>query len=497
MYTNKMITMLAAALAATVGAAQATDWQAETLRDLAQLHQLILDNHPGVIDAQNPGFKGWLEQGYQQAQTLAPRVKTKDDEAAVLRYYTTGFQDGHLGVVASQRPPLRWAGWVVQLRGGRYVVTRRETAWPSATPELGDEVLGCDGQTPGDWLAAYVAPYVDTRQALESTRMKLAPMLTVTDAMPTLGNGEAQACDVRHADGAVKRYTLQWQQAADEGDVAHSFRPRAGGPDSSLQSLGQGRYWLHLPNFTPDQAAYAQLQGLAKQISALKDVQLLVFDLRGNNGGNSDIGTMMLYALGKPSFASETAMAHPYAQWRVTPHLVKAFDESLANMLKRAGKEDDSYRYLADLRSKVVDALHQHQDWARQENGPTPAGLHLPGARLGDYHGKIAVVTDEWCASACLDFVDGAMQLPDVPLLGHSTSGDTAYIDISSWPIGEQGFTLFFPQKVWRERPRGNNQPYVADYRYDGDLSDTAALQAWALALPALQVDGGVKAASR
>ncbi|MGO4327678.1 hypothetical protein AB4Z48_25605 [Cupriavidus sp. 2TAF22] len=35
--------------------------------------------------------------------------------------------------------------------------------------------------------------------------------------------------------------------------------------------------------------------------------------------------------------------------------------------------------------------------------------------------------------------------------------------------------------KLWRNRPRGNNVPYVPAWRFEGDIEDTAALRGWLL----------------
>ena len=38
---------------------------------------------------------------------------------------------------------------------------------------------------------------------------------------------------------------------------------------------------------------------------------------------------------------------------------------------------------------------------------------------------------------------------------------------------------LWIPMKVWRGRARGNNEPQRPVHAYDGDLTDTAAVEAW------------------
>ena len=37
---------------------------------------------------------------------------------------------------------------------------------------------------------------------------------------------------------------------------------------------------------------------------------------------------------------------------------------------------------------------------------------------------------------------------------------------------------------LYRNRPRGNNQPYVPHHAWKGSMADTAALEKWILSLP-------------
>jgi hypothetical protein len=83
-------------------------------------------------------------------------------------------------------------------------------------------------------------------------------------------------------------------------------------------------------------------------------------------------------------------------------------------------------------------------------------------ARLRRPVEAIALVTDEACASACLDFADLVRSVPGAVHLGRTTSADTVYID-TGWHKLPSGNLLFLPLKVWRNRTRGNNEALVPD----------------------------------
>lgn len=96
---------------------------------------------------------------------------------------------------------------------------------------------------------------------------------------------------------------------------------------------------------------------------------------------------------------------------------------------------------------------------------------------------RVVVVADSGCGSACLDALDiwramGATQV------GVTTSADTVYMEIRREPLPSGIMDVAIPMKVYRERPRGHNEPYQPHVRYEGDLTDTPTLEAWISALP-------------
>jgi hypothetical protein len=117
-----------------------------------------------------------------------------------------------------------------------------------------------------------------------------------------------------------------------------------------------------------------------------------------------------------------------------------------------------------------------------------PSDYRITGAevaarhgKLKNFDGKIAIVTDDNCASACLDFVDRVKQVPHSVQLGQTTSSDTVYIDIGSVPL-PSGNHMILPLKVWRNRVRGNGEAYVPDIPLKVNMRDDDAVRAATLA---------------
>ncbi|AXI02964.1 peptidase [Aquirhabdus parva] len=454
-------------------------WQNITKKDLTFIHKTILEAHPGVIDKQNPKFKEWLENGYIQAQRLIPQVKNQEEELAVLRFYTVGFQDGHVSIDPSteQKKTAYWPGWLIEMQGNTsnasFIVKNVQINWPSPVPPNGSQILSCDGQSVKYHIEHDIAPFVDTRLTLESSWKKLANQVMIqSNDFPTLNQHSMQNCIVQLPDQSQKTFALLWQ-AADKGTLDQLLKP----PKSiGLSNLGGGRYWINASNFLPNAEENLQFEKLLTDLTHLDSAKLVVFDVRGNTGGNSTFGGRMLSALlgnsGRLKDLSESAW------WRVSKQAISSRDNVLSMMEKNYGKTSSLYIYTQHLQARLKHAEQRHIEWLKDgELEPDPTEDKKEGS---DFQGQIILLTDSKCASACLDFADSVMSIPNAIQMGQETSADSIYNDIG-WFRTPSGLYLMIPLKVFRERPRGNNQPYTPKYRFNGDISDTAAVQQWVL----------------
>src|SRR5690606_34266356 len=94
------------------------------------------------------------------------------------------------------------------------------------------------------------------------------------------------------------------------------------------------------------------------------------------------------------------------------------------------------------------------------------------------------VLTDSGCASACLDAVD-LLKALGATQVGQETSGDTAYMEIREEPLPGGRVVARIPMKVYRGRPRGDNETHVPLHEWTGALADTAGIEAWLAGLDA------------
>ncbi len=87
-------------------------------------------------------------------------------------------------------------------------------------------------------------------------------------------------------------------------------------------------------------------------------------------------------------------------------------------------------------------------------------------------HARMVVITDNYCGSACLGFLDELFALDLVIQIGLATGADTDYMECRDVQLPSSLGTLHFPIKVYRNRARKPNEPYVPHYRVDDIYND-------------------------
>jgi hypothetical protein len=483
-----LFSAFSAAAADEAPARSAADWQAMARADIEAVHGLILSAHPGSIDELNPGFKDWTEKGYRQALALVPRVNNYDSMMAAARFYVTGFLDGHLVYSDNARgtDPIVVNGWRLRRQGSDYVVQERLAGWPEALPPLGARLQECDGRSVDAIVAEDVAPYFD-RRTFGAAGEYLPAALTV----PALPDQLLKRCRFRSADGATLDYAVRYQaipkaqffakweqapQAAQRGRRANGY------------SFEDGVLWVNAANFNslPSKEQIAAFDTMVTELAQLKDVRLAVFDVRGNGGGSSAIGgKIFTAATGGLTYDKEglDQLPRTHAQWRVSDVLVGTLERFSKEFATRYGADSAQARQTSAFLKEVLEAKAKGQAWVEQPDGPlvTRAEVARRNGKLQRFTGTVALLTDAKCASACLDFADLVLSVPGAIHLGRATSADSLYIDVgrASLPSGN---VLVLPQKVWRNRLRGNNEVLTPSLLLKADMDDDAAVRAETLA---------------
>lgn len=460
----------------------ASPWAEMARTDLAFVRETLQANHPGPVDDQNERFRDWLEAGYAIGLERADNARSLVDATSTLSAYIAGFADGHLGLGFTYVPKtLEWPGFVIARRGHAFVVHHKQISSDSDLPEIGWELQDCDGRTADQILDADVLPALDGRGFLQATKTKLTPQIFVAGVIA--GRAMLERCSFTTISGK-RTLTLKWQPIERSALMplltAAAFGPA---PDFSVSEFERDRHWISIPTFSPDgDAEVNSLRNAIRAVEALQKSELVVLDVRGNSGGNSQWGHDILAALyGREMVEAASGRldsSGSFAEWRVSPPNHDYIVSFLPTLQDQFGADSAFYRAFSQLTVDMGEAILAGRNLVRQpEVSSAPA--KIKDWPTNPVTAKVVLLTDGRCGSACLDFADLFRTIPGTIHAGQETSADTVYMDLRSVDLPSGLASMGFAMKVYRNRPRANNQPYEPTEAYDGDIGDTNAVRAW------------------
>lgn len=475
--TVAICTCAAAARAAPVEAVApgGKSWRDAALADLQALHDLIEANSPGPVDPRNTAYREWLKQGLRQARPLAEQATGWSTARLALQFYANGFRDGHLQVVPVDGPgysvqPLIWPGFLTRLgTDGRTTVA---VTAPGSPVRVDDELLGCDGieadRLTRDRVDRYwVNADIPHTRALSSWRL----FATRQDNRDLL-----ELCRFRSA-GAVLEHRLQWTSVSDTAfDAALDRAMQTAQPEAGVRVIG-GVTFVSLPSFDqPADRMKALVNAVRTRRPAIVASPIVVLDVRGNGGGNSSWGQAVAEALwgAKPVRAVVNSFDWT-TEWRASRLNIRLTRESAAHSAAAGNRDDAAYRY------RMADRMQAALDRA-QALAAVPAPATSPGLRPGTpspFKGRVFLLTDHHCASACLDFADIVLRMPGVQHAGLPTSADAVYIDNLAHKLPSGLFELSWGVKVYRNRIRGHNAWYSPQHLWTGGRMLDEDVAAW------------------
>ncbi|MFN0062828.1 MAG: S41 family peptidase [Myxococcaceae bacterium] len=449
-------------------------WAAMAADDLKAIHEAVSTSHPGPVDPLNTGFREWLDQGLNEGLAAAARARTFGDYAAAVRRYVAGFRDGHLFLkfrVTHVEP--RWMGFIISFRGGRYELAQVDAA-DSSLPPAGSELLDCDGVPPATLLVRDVFPYFGN-PALEASRVAVTPFLLVDVGLP---RSTVKACRASRS-GRVTTFELH-ERGVDPQDLARRQNAGAFGPapQMGVRPFGLKGVWVTLPSF--DNSHAKALRSVVSQSPSWRHKEVVVFDLRGNTGGNSLWGERIAEGLwGKAHARARVAPTRraTFVDWRVSDANLKYLEAARANFASKLGPLAPDTQWAATNAERVRRGLAAHESLVREPPELVPAELSKEAS--SSYSGRVFFVTDGRCFSACLDFADVLLAFPKVVHVGQTTDADTLYMEVRTQELPSGISRLGLPMKVYRGRSRGHNVPLIPSHRYEGDISDTGSLETW------------------
>lgn len=452
-------------------------WNALARADAEAAIRLVEDNHPGAAPVLgDTQFLEHLKSARANVARRLPLVKDFGGHAALLNGLANDFRDGHIMSNALISPSRRtWAGLAIARNGSQWIVGAQEAA-ADEHALTGARLISCDGldadRLARDHIGAFYA-----HPDIEADMASRAVSLLLDNGNPFLSR--PSICVFQTTDGRAVEHKLRWRSTSLrnlERIAAEAYKPAQA--SMSVSPFADG-YWIGLPTLTNDAARVVDV--VRARQSALRAAPMVVLDLRGNSGGNSQyaveiaralVGDARVAAADRPS-GSCTGM-----YWRVSKGnsaALRNFAEALpadrapewksqADALERAAR--DGKTFSPDLPA------------CARNDTPSPRPTRLPPSAM---KGRLILVTDRACFSSCLMAADLFRRL-GAKHVGEATDMSTRYMEIREivLPSGLRTFSTL--QKV--AIGLGDFGPYEPQITYPGALHEDDKLKAWVTALP-------------
>jgi hypothetical protein len=455
-------------------------WIDIALADIDAIYQLIKENHPGPVDEENPGYRKNMESNYQKARNLAKDVEDYDGYHFAVKYFADSFNDGHISLRDTVgRKRYSWPGFAVVLVGKDFLVQHAEASSGEKYPQVGDRILTCDGRNPHDMLQEDIKKYYGV-DGLVAEDVMDSPHLFIDYGNPFIER--PNECRFSR-DAETFSATLDWKSISSE--KMETIRKQMTGlnrPDYGVTEFSENAYWITLPSFQTSDENTKQLKGIIKTVGemaeALQEADTVVFDMRGNTGGNSSWGDQILRTLWGREIFDHAGPGWSFIDWRVSEGNIKAnnyFADLYIGVDGEAGGRVKYFRRLAAALQKEMDAGNTF--YRISNKAPTKHQIPEPPKA------KVFLLTNYTCFSACLDFADTVRSIPGATHIGSPTRADAIYIDNWAEPLPSGLQRLSYSMKVYRDRIRGHNEPYIPHITYEGGDWSTPALQLWVSSL--------------
>ena len=461
------------------------DWAATLRTDATAMHDAIAENHPGMINPDDPDFAALNDRQYALALKRARTARTFADYFFALQHYLAAFNDGHMGFGVFGATPdanLRWPGFIARDDGNRGLVVTASEDWSGVA--AGSRIENCDGKNAFELGRDRVGARFG-RWELESQRTMWGVIVMLDSGDPYVR--PITSC-VFQTDRGRQKVRLTWREGGKEIFSKYQIIPAASRVEAGIAPFAGG-FWVTLPSFdgNPESSRGRALEVVLGQIrdqaGAMDKAPVIVFDLRGNGGGSSQWSKRIAELLwGKGAFARYPDPPMTIV-WRASQGNLQTLRDGLRER-DGNGKLDQGARSwfnstIAGLEAAVAKG---EQSWVIKPSRADNASNVDNALPFHPPQGKVFLLTDSACMSACLDAVDLWTRLGAIPV-GRETGADTVYMEVRRITMPSKLGSMALPMKYYIGRARGSNVPVRPRYRFDGDIKDTPSVQAWVASL--------------
>ena len=460
----------------------ARPWANLASSDVGAFCRDIRGVHPGMVDPLSPTFARQVDRACQSAAEKARNAASFLDWMEIMQSLVTSFRDGHTGIAFTVVPTqLRWPGFLIDGQGGRWVV-RRPSTIPArdSSPAEGAELVGCDGQPAAKFLERQLdQKTVDWSKEPERIRQAFRAFTTYRlDGPPP-----ARECQFRR-NGTLTDVRLEWRPistVAMQPLLAPYLRRGSSPRPIDAVFAPDGHAWVRFGNFQNETALKAlEAELLAKQ-AQLRSAPYVVFDLRGNGGGNSTWGGRFASILwgqeaveGSRLAAQSSNPADHGKFWRRSKAAAAKMHAAADGYAADGPDFVDIARYWRELGDTIAAAKEDglYQDECCRPK-PRPSIVPKPA-----YTGKVFVLTDAGCFSSGVVVMNtfkrmGAIQVGEASGQNEVYGESVGPFDL---PSGLGWYRI--PVSIIRQ-PRSSLGGLPPDIPWSGAMDDDDGLRTW------------------
>lgn len=454
-------------------------WQAAARQDLAAIQYSVALNTMIMFDEVNPSYRAWLAEGYKIATERAKEVDGPNSYHDLLTSYVDGFRDPHFFLNSGIDRPVEWPGFLVSWVNNKAVVIFGDAA-DKNLPPVGSVISACDGEAIETLVTKRVFPITYDPRTVFGQRQAVSRLFLDLKGglIPAI-----KACDFQHGESRWSG-TLSWRSIPEPSEdfwsrtvIASAGTPAQFGVTFPVEGVA----WIGLPTFFDNPMTQPKLKALFDQLSTttekMQNGRAIVIDLRGNSGGDLELPAKFAEAIfGWPAVRRMVNSGMGTStDWRASPEN-QAYVQSLSQNPR-----------MRDIAQRLALALTQSEPYWREgrQNTSETSGLteRRPlASRRSPFPARIYLLSDGTCISACLAFVDIALQVPGTRLIGADTGGDTGYTSVRSETLPSGLAQFSFPMTFVHKRGRGPMEIYKADVAYTG-VRDDQSVRRWTLDL--------------
>lgn len=378
---------------------------AEAIDDVNEFFKTLKTVHPNLLAKCSPErYLALRNEAFAKIAGAADKNGrvSKEDMAYALAYVAAAFGDGHtslwdLRVSQRTRDKTRIPPFVLEGRDGKVFIRSADDA-----DFVGAELQEINGIALGTFIKPIIDRCSGESLAFRTTRF-ISSQRDYWAASGLLNEMSGVTVTIAKPDGTVVRRKVPLMAYEESDRLFASVKPHNnGGTSFSLVADGEIGYFRY-PRFMYNDDEIKKVKGIFAEINA-KGVKKLVIDIRGNGGGNSDMGDLIAGFLTTKTYSSFSLVEAKISEEAIQRGNFDKEAEPLVGLLVSYNGEKKS------------------------------------GGGYDVFTGSVCLLTDNYTFSSAVDFATLFQRYVQGTIIGYETGGfPTSFGDVLAFKLRNSG----------------------------------------------------------